>query len=277
VDDLAQFNQERWTALVEAGIEFGQPFKDFDAAQAFDYLDRWANIGRLGFQDFKDQRILCLASGGGQQSVCFGLLGAQVTVLDLTPAQLEGDRHMAMHYGLEFQLEQGDMRDLSRFESGSFDLVFQAYSINFVPDPELVFAEVARVLGPEGKYYLQYGNPLWSMEPEDWTDKGYPIRQPYEQGAKTGVDDGPWDVPQADGSTRYVEGPREFLHTLGTLYNGLGRRGLHIFAMFDGPAGDSTATPGSWEHLKSYLPVWPAVWAVKSESLWPSVAPASGA
>jgi 2-polyprenyl-3-methyl-5-hydroxy-6-metoxy-1,4-benzoquinol methylase len=31
-------------------------------------------------------RVLCLASGGGQQSAAFALLGAQVTVVDLSAA-----------------------------------------------------------------------------------------------------------------------------------------------------------------------------------------------
>ena len=36
--------------------------------------------------------VLCLAAGGGQQSVAFALLGANVTVFDLSETQLEHDR-----------------------------------------------------------------------------------------------------------------------------------------------------------------------------------------
>ena len=45
--------------------------------------------------------VLCLASGGGQQSVVLSLLGARVTVVDLTKGQLEGDREAAAHYGYD--------------------------------------------------------------------------------------------------------------------------------------------------------------------------------
>jgi len=38
--------------------------------------------------------VLCLASGGEQQSAIFGLLGADVTVLDLCAQQLAGDRQV---------------------------------------------------------------------------------------------------------------------------------------------------------------------------------------
>lgn len=263
MDELAKYNQERWSALVESGVEYTKPYTNYDREQALDYIDRWADIKRLGFTDFTGQDVLCLASGGGQQSVCFSLMGGNVTVFDLTPGQLEQDRAMAKHYGYELRVEQGDMRDLSRFEDGSFDLVYQPYSINFVPDPLPVLQEVGRILRPNGLYYLQYGNPLWNMEEGDWTEKGYPIRQPYVQGQPNTPEKLPWDVEQPDGTIEQVEGPDEFTHTLSTLVNGLGDNGMMIFAMVEVPKGDASAEPGSWEHLKSYLPVWPAFWSRK--------------
>ena len=39
--------------------------------------------------------VTCLASGGGQQSAVFSLLGARVTIVDLANGQLEGDRKAA--------------------------------------------------------------------------------------------------------------------------------------------------------------------------------------
>ncbi len=62
--------------------------------------------------------VLCLASGGGQQSAVFGLLGAQVTVVDFSEKQLEGDRKAAAHYGFEVTTIQADMRDLSSSADG---------------------------------------------------------------------------------------------------------------------------------------------------------------
>lgn len=263
MDELAKYNQKRWSALVAAGVSFGQPFSDFDREKALDFLDEWAEVKRLGFTDFAGQNVLCLASGGGQQSVCFGLLGANVTVLDLTPEQLDGDRAMATHYNLDFRIEQGDMRDLARFADSSFDVVYQPYSINFVPDPLPVLSEVGRVLRENGRYYLQFSNPLFNMHESDWTEKGYPIRQPYLQGQSSIPDDFIWDVEQPDGSIKKMEGPQEFTHTSGTLVNGLGANDLYIFAMYEGPTGDSGAEPGTWEHMKTYLPFWPAFWSRK--------------
>lgn len=266
MDELAKYNQERWSALVDAGVEFAKPFADFDPDKALSYLDRWADIRRLDMVNFSGQTVLCLASGGGQQSVLFALLGGDVTVFDLTPAQLDQDRLMAEQYGFDLRIEQGDMRDLSRFADQTFDLVYQPYSINFVPDPLPVISEVSRILKPNGKYYLQIGNPLWNMEESDWTEKGYPIRQPYIQGQQSTPEDLPWDIGQPDGSVKKVMGPKEFTHTQGTIINGLGDKGLYIFATVEGPWGDPEAEPGSWEHLKTYLPLWPAFWSKKVSS-----------
>ncbi len=263
MDELIKYNQERWQALVDAGVEYTRPYADYDPQKAIDYVNRWADIKRHNLTDWTGKDVLCLASGGGQQSVCFSLTGGNVSVIDLTPGQLKQDREMAEKYGYSLRVEQGDMRDLSRFEDESFDLVYQAYSINFIPDPWTVFAEVKRVLKPNGLYYLQFGNPLWNMEETDWTEKGYPIRQPYVQGQPSNPDELPWDVEQPDGTYIKVEGPKEFCHTFGTIFNGLGDNGMYIFAMVEVPEGDASAKPGTWEHLKSYLPVWPAVWAKK--------------
>src|SRR5215208_2335729 len=89
--------------------------------------------GWLG--DLDGRRVLCLAGGGGRESACFSLLGARVTVFDLSPEQLERDRTAAAHYGKSVETLCGDMRDLSALQGADFDLVWHPYSLNFVPDP----------------------------------------------------------------------------------------------------------------------------------------------
>ena len=99
--------------------------------------------GQLG--EVKDRAVF--AGGGGQQSAAFSLLGAAVTVVDLSEAQLQRDREAAAHYGANIQTLQGDMRDLSRFPAQAFDIVWQPYSLNFVPEVQLVFQEVRGFCG----------------------------------------------------------------------------------------------------------------------------------
>ena len=73
---------------------------------------------------YKRQDVLCLASGGGQQGPILAAAGANVTVFDNSPAQLRQDELVARREGLSIRTVQGDMRDLSAFADGSFDLIF---------------------------------------------------------------------------------------------------------------------------------------------------------
>ena len=117
MDEIARYNKDRWEELAEANVEFSRPYLDLDPPRARECVDPHGMIGEV---DGKD--VLCLASGGGQQSAAFGVLGANVTVLDLSETQLQRDRQAAAHHGRRIETVQGDMRDLSRFGDASFDV-----------------------------------------------------------------------------------------------------------------------------------------------------------
>ena len=155
MDKISRFNRERWNALAAANIQYSRPLLALTPAEARVRLDPYGVMAPVAGKD-----VLCLASGGGQQSIAFALLGARTTVFDLSDAQLARDRQAAENHQVEITIEEGDMRDLSRFAANSFDLVWHAYSINFLPDPRPVLAEVARVLRPGGQYRVQWQNPF---------------------------------------------------------------------------------------------------------------------
>ena len=153
MDEVAKYNIERWNALVGANAVFTRPAMHLDPASAQAELDPERRLGTVAGKD-----VLCLACGGGQQSVAFALLGAKVTVFDLSEAQLQRDRVAAARFGVDIAILQGDMRDLSRLEAATFDIVYHAYSLGFVPDASVVFQQVARVLRPGGLYHLSATN-----------------------------------------------------------------------------------------------------------------------
>ncbi len=180
MDEVAKYQVERWKALVEANAVFTRPALKLDAIVAQAELDP---EGRLGTVAGKD--VLCLAGGGGQQSVAFALLGAKVTVVDLSEAQLDRDRAAAAHVGVDITILQGDMRDLSPIGAATFDIVYHAYSLGFVPEARLVFQQVARVLRPGGLYYFMCANPFFlGLSEKDWNGAGYTLKHPYTDGAQ---------------------------------------------------------------------------------------------
>jgi SAM-dependent methyltransferase len=186
MDEVAEYNRKRWRALAEGGALYTRPMLDLDPARARERLDPDGWFGEL-----RGQRVLCLAGGGGRESACFSLLGAAVTVFDLSPEQLERDRTAAAHYGTRVETVRGDMRDLSALDGADFDLVWHSYSLNFVPDARAVFRQVARVVRRGGLYRLMCANPfVLGAGPRDWDGRGYALTQTYAEGeVVSGVDE----------------------------------------------------------------------------------------
>ena len=256
LDDLARFNRERWNELAREGVEYARPYLDMDEGAARELVDAEGVIG-----DVRGLDVLCLASGGGQQTAAFGLLGANVTVIDLSEVQLEGDRRAAERYGLDVRTVQGDMRDLSVFGESAFDLVYHGHSLNFVPDARTVFGQVARVLKRGGVYCLSCSNPYsHGISEEDWNGEGYSLRNRYEEGEVFYSDGDEWTFTAPDGSSRRVRGPKEFRHSMETLLNGPMELGFALTLMREVTYRDADAEPGTWEHLRSFAPPYLGFW-----------------
>lgn len=245
-DDVAAANQRLWENEVEKGCGYTVPWLDLDVA-----LLRAYAAGKLAFlpepytcmypasilAGVTGKNVLCLASGGGQQSAIFGLLGARVTVVDLSDGQLAGDRRAAAHYGYDVTTIHADMRDLSSLNEETFDLVFQANSMAYVPEIREVYDEVARVLRLQGLYRVVIGNPATARVA--WNGAQYCIEVPYNERVKHRVDGG-----------------IEFRHYVDAIFNGLLDSGLSIQRVQEAPYTWSEATdapPGSWDHERAYV------------------------
>jgi SAM-dependent methyltransferase len=252
MDEVAEYNVTRWRALAEGGALYTRPMLDLDAASAREWLDPGGWLGEL-----EGRRVLCLAGGGGRESACFSLLGARVTVLDLSPEQLERDRLAAAHYGTRVETLRGDMRDLSALHGADFDLVWHAYSINFVPDPRAVFREVARVVRAGGLYRLMCANPsVLGAGPRDWDGRGYALWQEYTEGGPVTCVDEQW-VYEREPREQAPPG-REYRHGLGTLLGGLAEHGFRILRASEDVSTypDPSAEPGTWPHFVSVVRPW---------------------
>lgn len=190
--------------------------------------------------DVENKDVLCLASGGGQQSAVFALLGAQVSVVDLAEGQLDGDRQAAAHYGYEVTTIRADMRDLTCLDNRSFDLVYQAPSMAYVPSVRQVYAQVARLLRTSGMYRVELTNPATEfVDCDDWDGEGYRITRSYNERVR-----------------RRADGAIEFRHYLSDIFNGLLAVGLSIQQVEErqhGQQQNAEVRPGSWEHWMTYV------------------------
>jgi len=257
MDEIAEYNQARWKALVKADALFTRPKLNLDADSARRMIDSGGNLG-----DVAGKKVLCLAGGGGQQSAAFALLGANVTVFDLSDEQLEQDKKVAEHYGFEIKTVQGDMRNLSPFEKESFDIVYHTYSLNFVPDAVEVFRQVARVLRIGGIYHFGFANPfVMGVGQKDWNGEGYILKEPYIGGARISYDDQEWVYNQE--THEKIPNSIEYRHTLSNVLNNLIEIGFVISHVSDNSDMDSDkhAAPKTWEHFTAFAPPWLHIWA----------------
>ncbi len=182
-------------------------------------------------------------------------MGAAVTVLDLSDSQLRQDRLAAAHYGVGIDLRQGDMRDLSCFGENAFDIVWQPYSLNFVPDAKAVFHQVSRIIREGGLYHFMCANPFaWGMTEKDWDGKGYTMRHLYRDGIAATYPDQEWVYDQT--RTARIQEPLEYRHTMGSLVNGLMEEGFHLSQMKEVMEDALDPAPGSWEHFTGIAPPW---------------------
>jgi SAM-dependent methyltransferase len=118
------------------------------AAEAF--------VGRLGIEP--GMRVLDVACGTGNVAIPASRLGAVVTGVDIASNLLVQARERAAAEGLMVTFDEGDAEALP-YADASFDVVVTMFGAMFAPRPELVAAELARVLKPGGLLAMANWNP----------------------------------------------------------------------------------------------------------------------
>ena len=243
-DEITTANRARWEAEVLRKGGFTVPWLDLDRDEILKYAE-----GQLDpiphhlyqvypaylLKDVAHKDVLCLASGGGQQSAVFGLLNANVTVIDFTQGQLDGDITAAKHYGYEVKTLCLNIRDLSAIEDASYDFIYQGPSMSWVPDVHEIYEGVSRIIRPCGCYRVDFGNPANHFL--EWDGEFYRVTEPYTERIY-----------------RHSDGAFDFRHYLGDIFNGLLDNHFRIEHVEERPwlPPDIEATPGSWTHEMAY-------------------------
>lgn len=94
----------------------------------------------------KGLKILGLASGGAQQIPVFAALGAECSVLDYSPSQIQSEIDVAAREGYDVEAIRGDMTEPLPFADETFDIIVHPVSNVYVKDVDHVFKECYRVL-----------------------------------------------------------------------------------------------------------------------------------
>ena len=175
--DVRSVNRAAWDRQVESSNEWTRPVgpEVIAAARAGSWsvlLTEQRPVPREWFPPLAGCKVLCLASGGGQQGPILAAAGARVTVLDNSPRQLAQDQFVAERDGLALETVEGDMADLSAFADASFDLVFHPVSNCFAADVRPVWREAFRVLRAGGVLLAGFLNPVVYLFDEERAEAG---------------------------------------------------------------------------------------------------------
>lgn len=254
--DVRGYNQEAWDREVERGNQWTVPVGHdvIEAARRGQWkvlLTDSKPVPKAWFPEMRGAEVLCLASGGGQQAPVFAAVGAKVTVLDNSPRQLAQDRLVAERESLDLQTVQGDMRDLSTFADGSFDLVFHPVSNLFVPEVRPVWMEAFRVLRRGGTLLAGFLNPAVYIFDLDLADNTGELRVRYQlpYAAETSLSE--------EGFRDQIERgePLEFSHTLEDQIGGQTDAGFVISGFYEDRHRD--------DPIAAYMPTFVATRAMK--------------
>jgi len=119
-------------------------------------IESFAGVGYFcDIANFKEgDKVLDLGSGSGMDTFITSLKvgkSGHVTGIDMTDEQLEKATQLANDGNFEnVKFTKGYLEQLP-FADASFDIVISNGVINLCPDKEKVFAEIARVLKPNGR------------------------------------------------------------------------------------------------------------------------------
>ncbi len=175
--DIFSYNSKAWDQQVHQGSPWSKPVSSEEVARAREgdfkiILSPTKSVPAEWLKQIKGKKVLCLASGGGQQGPILSAAGADVTVLDASDEQLKRDELVASRDQLKMQIVRGDMRDLSRFQDESFDLIVNPCSNCFIPDVNPVWRECFRVLKYGGSLLCGFNNPITYSFDRELYDKG---------------------------------------------------------------------------------------------------------
>ncbi len=118
-------------------------------------------------QPLRGLKILGLAAGGAQQMPIFAALGAECTVMDYSPKQIESEIQFASQQGYSIDAICGDMTKPFPFADSSFDLIFHPVANCYVEEVQPIWNECYRVLKRGGRLLAGLDNGINFIVGED--------------------------------------------------------------------------------------------------------------
>jgi len=239
--DFLRHNKAAWNRMVQKGSQFARVATDEEIAKPLEVLDGRGWLPAT----VEDLDVLCLAAGGGWQSILYAAAGARVTVIDLSDQMLAIDVREAQKRGLAVEVIQASMDNLSALRDQAFDIVHQPVSTCYVASLHPVFTEVARVLRDGGLYVSQHKQPAsLQVSHRDRRDRYVVAVEYYHEGP----------LPEVPDQSYREEGTVEYLHRWEHLVGTLCTAGFVIEDLREPLRASRSAQPGDFRHRGRFIP-----------------------
>ncbi len=253
--NLYDQNRTAWDRMATNGHALATPAKESELADPLKTVDE---IGWLG-KSIAGLNVLCLGAGGGRHSALYSAAGANVTVIDMSPAMLELDRQVCRERKFDVRLIEANMISMPMLRDGEFDIVIHPVSTCYIDDLQAVYRETARVVRPGGLYISQHKQPMNLQSSLEPTQGRYVIEQPYVGNLAA--------TPAASPNRLREIGTREIIHSLQALLGGMCRAGFSIEDLTEPSHGKLDQPVGSFGHRCAFIPPYLRIKARRNSSL----------
>jgi SAM-dependent methyltransferase len=234
-------NRKAWNRIAQGDNQFARVATDEECSRPLQILDGRGWLPR----DVTGLDVLCLASGGGWQSILYAVAGANVTVVDISDSMLTLDRREAERRGLSVRTVQASMDDLHELHEETFDVVHQPVSTCYVPELLPVYREIARVCRDGGIYISQHKQPASLQITRRNADDHFIVGLEYYR-------EGP--LPNVPDTSYREAGTTEYLHRWEQLVGDLCACGFVIEDLREPLRADVRADVTSYKYRGRFLP-----------------------
>lgn len=225
MNEIHEVNHKSW----DAKADFWQTLRDRDQlwkrcpqepelafeGQALALIQEYAG-------ELAGKEVCVIGSGDNYAAFALAGLGAAVTSVDISEAQLRVAAERAKSLGIQMEFIRADAADLQPLADQHFDLVFSSNGFYvWIADPPSVFTEVHRILRVDGHYIFYDIHPFqrpWNRENREIIE----MVKPY------------WDTGPYEDPNHY-----EFNWTLADLLNPLADSGLQLRKLVESPPNNA--------------------------------------
>ena len=134
--------------------DYGDDPLEYNYLMKKKYIDLILGFEGKGFQVYQDKKILEGGCGTGRESIYVASMGGRLSAIDLNDRSLEVAKKQAAKMNFDIQFMKASVFNIP-FDDDYFDIVISSGVIHHTENPEKAFAELVRVLKPEG-YLILY-------------------------------------------------------------------------------------------------------------------------